>query len=85
MLAQKPLVACSYCCDCLPCPVGIHIPTVFRIYNETAEKGIPAMLEEYRGLDKNASDCIRCGHCEKLCRDHVGISSMMFEISEEME
>ncbi len=79
------LVPCTGCCDCMPCPVGIAIPEVFRIYNRLPAEGYAAVKEEYDRLEKKADDCLRCGRCEKQCSARIGISSMMFEIAEEME
>ncbi len=79
------LIPCTGCCDCIPCPVEIMIPEVFKIYNRLPEDGMEKTKRFYEQLDKKADDCLRCGRCEKLCSQGIGISSMMFEIAEEME
>lgn len=80
-----PLIPCTGCCDCIPCPVGINIPKVFEIYNRLPVNGQENTRFLYSRLSKKADDCLRCGRCEKLCSQKIGISSMMFEIAEEME
>ncbi len=82
---SEPLIPCTGCCDCLPCPVGIDIPKVFQIYNRLPADGYENTKFFYDQLNKKADDCLRCARCEKLCSQRIGISSMMFEISEEME
>ncbi|MCQ2509570.1 MAG: 4Fe-4S dicluster domain-containing protein [Lachnospiraceae bacterium] len=79
------LIPCTGCCDCIPCPVGIVIPEVFKIYNGLPANGLENTKFLYDRLHKKADDCLRCGRCEKLCSQKIGISSMMFEIAEEME
>lgn len=34
------LVNCTYCDRCMPCPYGINIPGIFRIYNEVLKEGM---------------------------------------------
>ena len=83
-MTQERRVKCSYCADCLPCPAGLRIPEIFRIYNTLDDVGYEKVKREFQKLDKHADDCTRCGHCEKHCSSRIAISSMMFEIMEEM-
>ncbi len=69
----------------MPCPVEIRIPEVFRIYNLYLAGEGERSAAAYLTLDHPASECLRCGRCEKLCSQHIGISAMMLEIQEEME
>ncbi|MDO4490171.1 MAG: 4Fe-4S dicluster domain-containing protein [Lachnospiraceae bacterium] len=82
---SEVLIPCTGCSDCLPCPVGIVIPEVFEIYNRLPVNGLENTRFLYNRLHHKADDCLRCGRCEKLCSQKIGISSMMFEIAEEME
>ncbi|MDO4617493.1 MAG: hypothetical protein Q4B03_08570 [Lachnospiraceae bacterium] len=79
------LIPCTECCDCIPCPVGINIPAVFKIYNLLPVEGFEKTKVLYDQLEKKADDCLRCARCEKHCKQRIGISAMMFEIAEEME
>jgi predicted aldo/keto reductase-like oxidoreductase len=36
---QYPLVACTDCKYCMPCPYGLDIPGVFSFYNKTVNEG----------------------------------------------
>lgn len=66
---------CMYCGHCAPCPEKIDIAFVEKMYHlADGPGGIPETVREhYRALDSKASDCIRCGACEKRCPFGVGI------------
>ena len=85
MKYMETMIKCSGCGNCLPCPAEIRIPEVFRIYNQYLDGNIGEAEKAYRSLERPASECLRCGRCEKLCSEHIGISAMMLEIQEEME
>ena len=52
---------------------------------EIPKAGDPLAVEHYRTLEKNASDCIGCGHCDKRCPFHVKQGERMKEIRAYME
>ena len=41
--------------------------------------------DHYAKLDKKASDCTGCGHCDRRCPFHVAQSGRMKEISRYFE
>lgn len=73
-LAPVPCTACEYC---LPCPSGVAIPTVFKIYNES--KMFDQMVRGsfwYKAEVKpenQADQCVECGHCEEMCPQNIQI------------
>ena len=75
---------CVYCNHCKPCPAGIDIGLVNKYY-DLAKAGDKLAAEHYRTLEKNASDCIRCGHCDCRCPFSVRQSERMQEIRAFME
>lgn len=79
------LVKCTKCGYCMPCPSGIDIPGTFAVYNSTATAGKEQAKKAYEALEKKADACIRCRKCEKVCPQHIGISSVMLEIREAFE
>lgn len=79
-------VQCTACAYCMPCPAGIKIPEVFKLYNlcasvytwETGPK------QKYKKLEKHASDCLKCRKCEKMCPQHLKISEIMNDVDKTM-
>ncbi len=73
VLASAPLHAysgqCTYCGHCAPCPAGIDIAMVNKLYDlASMHDEVPATVKaHYQSLSVTADDCIECGGCEKRC------------------
>lgn len=79
---QLTRVNCSACEYCLPCPNGVNIPEVFKIYNNAVifdrqRQGQGA----YRGMEagSRADNCIECGACEAQCPQSLPIINALKE------
>ena len=75
---------CVYCNHCQPCPMGIDIGLVNKYY-DLAKAGDKLAVEHYKTLEKNAADCIQCGHCDSRCPFSVRQNERMQEIRAFME
>lgn len=74
-------VPCTGCEYCMPCPFGVDIPEVFKIYNSykmfrndwrTHEEYFTYFKESAQG-DK----CRQCGKCMKACPQQIKIPDML--------
>ena len=68
-----------YCNHCEPCPAGIDIGAVNKFY-DLALIGDDMAKEHYLTLEKNASDCVGCGHCNNRCPFSVDQMKRMQDI-----
>jgi len=71
---------CVYCNHCKPCPAGIDIGIMNKFY-DLAKIGDEMAREHYLALDKTASECISCGHCNSRCPFSVDQMARMSKIA----
>ena len=71
---------CVYCKHCHPCPAGLDIGLINKYYDLSRQED-PLAKEHYLTLEKTASDCIGCGHCDSRCPFSVKQSERMREIA----
>ena len=72
---------CVYCNHCAPCPAGLNIGLINKYY-DLARIGDDMAADHYAKLEKHASDCLHCGHCDRRCPFGVAQSRRMEEIRE---
>ena len=83
VLAKAPRHAyfgqCTYCGHCAPCPAGIDIAMVTKLWDLAAmQPEVPESLKaHYQALSANAADCISCGGCESRCPFGVPVVEKM--------
>jgi len=75
---------CTYCGHCAPCPSGIDIAMVNKLYDLAKMQDIvpPTVRAHYEGLSAHAVDCIKCGGCESRCPFGVHVIERMTAASE---
>jgi uncharacterized protein len=80
-------IPCTGCRYCMPCPNGVEIPTIFRIYGEMVMYGNKQTARmRYSGgpwglkPEQNASNCIECNQCLELCPQHIDIPEWLKKV-----
>ncbi|WP_294578586.1 4Fe-4S dicluster domain-containing protein [uncultured Thomasclavelia sp.] len=84
-----PCTACEYCTH--DCPKKIVIPQYFALYNSIKQisGSFSSQQVYYNNITLNnhgkASDCIKCGLCEKACPQHLPIRKYLEDVKEVFE
>jgi uncharacterized protein len=86
---------CTGCRYCMPCPRGVDIAKCFEIYDSAKlfntgtiqskviyAAGLGVMNDGKPGF---ASNCTKCGKCEKHCPQELPIMDLLDDVSKEME
>ena len=82
-----PCTACRYCVD--GCPKKISIPDLFACLN--SKRRFNGWIAEFNYAnihtkDKGkASDCVKCGKCEKACPQNLKIRELLENVANEFE
>ena len=79
-----PCTACRYCIEENACPKGIRIPELFAMrnaYKAFRSSAIRACYSKTLIDSGKASDCIKCGKCEKVCPQHLEIRKLLADVA----
>lgn len=84
---QFQCTGCRYCCD--GCPSEINIPEVIRILNAVnvfpTDKRPARIYRELVLHSAKAGACVSCGQCEKVCPQHLPLTSIMNLASQKLD
>ncbi|MCL2839868.1 MAG: aldo/keto reductase [Defluviitaleaceae bacterium] len=85
-------IPCTSCNYCLPCPIGINIPSCFSAYNTRYTQGLVTGYTQYMTSTASISQnpisprsCNGCGKCEKICPQHISIRKELKRVSKKFE
>ena len=82
-----PCTSCRYCVD--GCPKHISIPDLFAVMNTKQIYHDWNADYYYNNIHtapgRKASDCIKCGKCEKACPQHLHIRDLLTDVAKEFE
>ena len=82
-----PCTACRYCTD--GCPQHISIPDLFALMNTKKIYPEANVAYYYNNVHtkpgSKASDCLKCGKCEKVCPQHLKIRELLETVAETFE
>ena len=82
-----PCTGCRYCTD--GCPQHIAIPDLFAIMNTKQIHHDWNADYYYHSVHtapgRKASDCLKCGKCEKACPQHLPIRQLLEDVAKEFE
>lgn len=85
---EAGIVPCTGCRYCTPCPAGVAIPDIFKIYNDyrrTVRLSQTKKAYEELGKDAMATACVECGACLKKCPQSIEIPKELKRIHKEIE
>ena len=81
-----PCTACRYCTE--GCPMHISIPDLFACYNAKVQFGdwnSKYYYDVHTKTNGKASECIKCGACEKICPQHLEIRKLLEKVAKNFE
>jgi predicted aldo/keto reductase-like oxidoreductase len=83
---SKQNIACTGCKYCMPCPQGLDIPNLFKLYNQylLLDRPLNDSLIYQNSRMVCADRCVRCGHCAEHCPQQLEISELMKTVHQEL-
>lgn len=89
LILGNDFIPCTGCRYCMPCPFGVDIPKIFKMFNMY---GIHKNLEKFKAdveqsltLTQRPKSCRACGKCVKSCPQHIQIPEQLAKINKLIE
>lgn len=78
---------CTGCRYCMPCPKGVNIPGLFYNWNQYGvydnETSFVNRMDDFIKKEMFVDKCVNCKACEKICPQHLSITSDFVKIQED--
>lgn len=77
-------IPCTACRYCMPCPAGVEIPQMFKLYNDkyAFSKSKNSLKSAYDAFGEGvAAQCVSCGACLEKCPQSIEIPQKMAMIT----
>ena len=87
--AAKNCIGCTGCRYCMPCPQGVSIPEIFKLYN-SYQLVKPHAIDQafYQGTvipaGSGADRCVSCGLCTRHCPQGLKIPELLQQAHAEL-
>lgn len=84
----KKSIGCTGCRYCMPCPQGVTIPEIFKLYNsQQLMKSHPIDSVVYQSnlvpAGSGADQCVSCGICTEQCPQALEIPELLKKVHAE--
>lgn len=79
-------ISCTACGYCMPCPNGVSISGIFRMYNDAVMyDNFQDGRSNYHGdnglkVEQLADKCTECGECLKVCPQNIAIPEWLEKV-----
>ena len=84
MFRSEVHVPCTACHYCDGCPMGLDIPELIKVYNQSKIQmsyGV-VMAMERLGESQQPKNCIACGACVRKCPQNIQVPDIMADFAE---